>query len=524
MKRHAISLTLCAAGALAITIATNNYTNERLAYNGQETTITPANVSRLQKAGKYTTDAAVYAQPLYIPALTVDGTPHNVLVILTMGNTGYLFDADQPGTGPLKTVSFGGNQPANSYPTNYGDLIYQQQLGCLGTPVADVASGKLWAVCSSATDWILYRLELSTLAILNSQTISGSVPGTGNGGSTVAFVPLQHTSRAGLTLTAGNVYVSFGSMADQGLWHGWIFSFDQTTLSQNAIFCTTCDTSAGGGIWQSGGGLSVDGSGNIYAITGNGGGTPVIGNLNESLIKFDSSLNVLDWYAPTTFADMNGQDEDLASGRPLLIPGTNLIAFGAKNYQIYSVNSTCLGNIGGTNNGCTAPQVFPTATVPASNHSGVYGLTFIPETHTGYFPNTDGNLYRFTISGTTWNTTPTLSPDTYGFPGAQMTSSSNGSSNQIVWASVAVTSALFSPATGRLYALDPVTMTQLWSSNTNAGRDAPGQVAKFNPPTIASGRVYLGTLDNGVQVYRVPDQATTTVSGQATISGKVKIE
>ncbi len=522
-----IACLLLVAIAAAVTVVTNSFTNARLASSAQETTLTPANAGTLQKLGKFSTDADVFAQPLYIPSLVVSGHTYNVLAVATMGNSVYLFDADTPGSSPLKTVNFGSNQAANSYPGHFGDLLYQRQLGCLSTPVIDVAAGKMWVVCSSPTQWVIYRLELTTLSVLSSATISGSVAGTGDGGSTVTFAPLRQTSRAGLTLTGGNVYVSFGSMSDQGVWHGWIFGYDQTTLATSGVFCTTPD-GTGGGVWQSGGGLSVDGSGNIYAVTGNGSGTVSSRNLNESVIKLDASLNVLDWYAPTNYATLNGNDWDMATGRPMLIPGTNLLVFGAKDFNVYSLNTACMGNIGGTNNGCSAPQKFPTGSGSPTDHQGVYACMYIPETHTGYFPNTAGSIYSFTLSGSTWNTTPAATSAAFQFPGAQMSGSSNGTSNQIVWASIAATSSLFSPAAGILSALDSSSLTTLWSSATNAARDAPGQVAKFNAPTIAAGQVFLGTLDNGVVVFGLPAVPPAAqgsiITGQAAVTGKAAIQ
>ncbi|MBV8909640.1 MAG: chitobiase/beta-hexosaminidase C-terminal domain-containing protein, partial [Gammaproteobacteria bacterium] len=58
------------------------------------------------------------------------------------------------------------------------------------------------------------------------------------------------------------------------------------------------------------------------------------------------------------------------------------------------------------------------------------------------------------------------------------------------------------PTPGELYAFDAGNVaTQLWNSNMNAARDAPGNFAKMVPPLVANGRVYLATWSQQVAVY-----------------------
>lgn len=514
MKR--VAWLSCAGIACAVTIATNSYTNSRLASTALETRLTPFNVGRLAKTGTYATDSDVYAQPLYLPARTVAGGTHNILVVATMHNSVYLFDADLPGSAALISVNLGANQAAGTFTGNSGTLLYNREMGCAATPVADTTNARLYLSCATGTTWKLWELNLDTLATINSVVMTGTA-----GGKTFCYA--CQMSRGGLAQANGNIYIPFGSMADNtlgtGNWYGWILAYDQATLAQTGVFCSTCAGGTGGGIWQSGGGISVDGSGNIYAVTGNGTGTVGATNLNESVIKLDASLAVQDWYAPADYATLNTNDWDLASGRPMLIPSTTLLVFGAKDFKVYSVDTACMGNIGGGNNGCTPPQVFATGSDTPTDHQGVYGCMFLPALNRGYFPNTAGNLYGYALTGSTWNTTPTISAAVYGFPGAQITGTSDAGSNPLIWAVAPVASALNSAQQGVLYALDAVTLTARWSSATNSGRDAPGQIAKFNPPTIASGRVYLGTLDSGVQVYGVADAPTSNINGPLILTG-----
>ena len=42
---------------------------------------------------------------------------------------------------------------------------------------------------------------------------------------------------------------------------------------------------------------------------------------------------------------------------------------------------------------------------------------------------------------------------------------------------------------------------ELWNNRMNAARDSAGTYAKFSPPTVANGHVYLPTFSNKVVVY-----------------------
>ena len=86
----------------------------------------------------------------------------------------------------------------------------------------------------------------------------------------MAFDPLRENQRPGLLLSNGVVYFAFGSHGDHTPWHGWILGYNATTLQQVMDYNATPNDN-GGGIWQSGGGLATDATGNIYFTTSNGG-------------------------------------------------------------------------------------------------------------------------------------------------------------------------------------------------------------------------------------------------------------
>src|SRR6185312_13782560 len=91
-----------------------------------------------------------------------------------------------------------------------------------------------------------------------------------------------------------------------------------------------------------------------------------------------------------------------------------------------------------------------------------------------------------------------------GNSGALLSVSSDGSadSTAILWASYAATGdANQSVRPGILRALNANDVTkELWNSSQYS-TDKPGSFAKFNCPTIASGKVYIATFSNELAVY-----------------------
>src|SRR4029077_2130749 len=126
--------------------------------------------------------------------------------------------------------------------------------------------------------------------------------------------------------------------------------------------------------------------------------------------------------------------------------------------------------------------------------------------------------YAFDTAADKFNpTTPTSqSPTKYLEPGSTPSVSASGSSsNAIVWAidnstshSCVTQSVGCGPAVLRAYDATSVAK-ELWNS-AMTGADAAGNAVKFTVPTVANGKVYIGTRGNNTGgVY-----GSTTVSGE----------
>jgi hypothetical protein len=273
LVRRRASLWLLAATsqvALGQAVTTHHNDNGRTGLNPAETILSPANVQAgsFGKLFSLPVNGQVYAQPLYVPGVNVTGLgTHNVVYVVTESNDVYAFDSDSPGSA-LWHLNLGTPMPSS--------VVYPQ-VGILGTPVIDAASKSLYLVSetqgpASPIFW-LHSLDLASgHEKTNSPVqIRGSVAGTGDGssGGILNFDPKMHYQRTAMLLENGILYFAFSGIADVPPYHGWIFSYDSTSLRRLGVRCLSPNGSDGG-IWQTGEGLSSDGAGSIYAVTGNG--------------------------------------------------------------------------------------------------------------------------------------------------------------------------------------------------------------------------------------------------------------
>jgi hypothetical protein len=134
-----------------------------------------------------------------------------------------------------------------------------------------------------------------------------------------------------------------------------------------------------------------------------------------------------------------------------------------------------------------------------------------------------GPLVQYVFNATTgkFNGSPySQSTTRYGFPGATPSLSSNGTGNGIIWA---LDNTLYctnqSPGCGAtvLHAYNSANLaTDLWNSSQAAGnRDQAGHAVKFTVPTVANGKVYVGTRGNNTG----GTTSSTTIPGELDVYG-----
>ncbi len=135
--------------------------------------------------------------------------------------------------------------------------------------------------------------------------------------------------RVSLAVANGRVYVAFGGNdGDCGRYHGWVVGVNRSGPADRVSF-EVADDGEGGAIWESGGGIAIDGAGDLYVTTGNANPDPPQGGpdpkrYTESVVKLSPQLKPL-----ASFKDrVAGGDEDLSTTNPVLLPGGLVFATG----------------------------------------------------------------------------------------------------------------------------------------------------------------------------------------------------
>jgi hypothetical protein len=467
-----------------INILTANGGNDRTNSNLQETALSPATVSAANfgKVAAFPVDGQVYAQPLYVSGLDIPGVgTRNVLLVATMANTVYAFDADGDGSAPLWQVSLGQPVPADMLYGRNGDI--GGDIGVLSTPAIDLARGVIYVVSDNlvgnAPVLSLHALDLMSGA----EMLGGPVALQTSG-----FDPMQHIQRPGLLLANGAVYVSFGSHADMSPYHGWMMSYDAADLTHQLGVFNSTPSGDGGSIWQSGRGPAADGAGNIYVITGNGDFDGVR-NWGQSFLKLAGAASgLVGSFTPADWKSMSDNDADLSAG-PALIPGTSRMIGGDKAGNLYLIDGGAMSR---------SAQIIP------ASYGSIFNFAVWGRGASAYVYAQGSNdvLQCYEATATGWTSAPissAVNPERYSRMGLTVSASGSDKSSGIVWQITGNPHDTSIPGTLRAY--DAANLAnELWNSDTNAD-DVMGPIMKFVSPTVANGRVYVPTVAGAVMVY-----------------------
>jgi hypothetical protein len=525
-----IAVGLAAATAALASGVTNSADDLRDGWYPEQASLTPQLVSGGTFGQLWSTsvEGEVYAQPLL-----ANGT----LLVATENDKVYGLD---PATGAMRwPAPLNLGTPWKAADIGCGDLT--PNIGVTATPVIDPATNtaymthKTYASGSSGpARWYMDAVEVATGKEKAGFPVELGGSAQNQPGQT--FQPTTELQRPGLLLLEGVVYAAFGSSCDRPPWQGWVFGV--STAGQVKARWVTVASGNGGGIWQSGAGLTSDGPGTFLVSTGNGGSpsTPAPGksppaSLGESIVRLavqaDGSLKPVDFFAPFDAKQLDTWDADFASGG---VTGLNGQYFGTpsiphlavavgKDGYVYLLNRNSLGGIaqgtGGSDN--VVQRIGPYGGV--WSRPGVWpgdgGWVYIPTASGGTTGNgTSGFLrvYQYGVSGTGQ---PTLSlqatsPDAFGFSSGAPVITSNGttSGSALVWTEWTPNS---SGAGAQLRAYDPIPV---------AGKpvlrfSAPiGTSAKFATPGVGAGRLYVGTRDGKVLGFGSP--VTPLLTGPST--------
>ncbi len=350
--------------------------------NLAETQLTPTTVNQATFGKIFTAavDGQVYAQPLFVPGLTINGTTHNTLYVATEHDSLYALDS---GSGAILwqiTALGAGEVPMPT--TDAGTQDLNPEIGITSTPVISptpdsTGARYLYLVAKSRrtiSGLNHYYLRFHAINILTgaekpgspaliAETVNNgdgtynylsgpSVAGTGDGAiNGVVIMNAQRThQRCSLNLINGQVYFGSASHGTNGPYHGWVLGYDANSLAPTAVWCTTPNGGLGG-VWMGGNLITTDGTGALYFSTGNGtfglynagrdpipsdfdaAGFPLSRNFGDSVVKLvpDGTtasnpnpngwgLAVTDYFCPVDERDLDTGDLDLGSGGVVILP------------------------------------------------------------------------------------------------------------------------------------------------------------------------------------------------------------
>jgi hypothetical protein len=511
---------------------------------------------------------------------TADGRLRNLIIVATQHDSVYAFDADDGThvwdvslgySAPIPNPDFCNNKEA--YKTGPCAYNMRPEVGIVSTPVIDVATQSLYVVAFTGTDAAGQRLPPHKLAVVaNCEAFAARADGSHRYATTIhkltlgtgasaqkreitapSFDPKQQMQRPALLLSGGRVYVAFGGHVDTTPYSGWIFNYDAGDL--NAAYDAFNDELGGSraGIWQSGTGPSADAFGNVFVMTGDGPFDAPRGQYGDSFLWLQPGsggrISVQGSFTPRNQSELNLTDRDLGSSAPLYVRSHDLLVGGGKEGVLYALQKQS-----SPANALTLQQQFQATKTECAGCGGLSNIHGSP----AYWASTTGEyvyvwgeqaklkayaLYPKSCRGTVWSqpfctTTVScagLTTGAYGecglpssesptvlhagMPGGFLSISSNQGvvGTGIVWASHPSTAdATTTSVDGVLEAFDAADVSRrLWGSDGATG-DAVGLFAKYAPPTIANGKVYLGTFAADTDANTLPVATKVKVYGLKT--------
>ena len=479
-------------------VVTSQYDNARTGATLIETTLTPSNVNvnRFGKLFSFAVDGDVYAQPLYVPGVDIPGKGrHNVIFVATEHDSVYAFDAGNQPADSLWHVSLLTRNATTVSSADAKCPFIKPEIGITPTPVIDRATGTLYVVARTRepTGRLLgarYVQRLHALAITTgAEKFGGPVEIAAPG-----FDPLRELPRAALLLASGQVFIAWGSSCDVGPYSGWVMAYDAPTLKQTSTL-NVAPVAGESGIWQSDMGPAADAEGHVYVVTGNGKYTVHAGgqDYGDSVLKLRLSqgrLGVVDHFTPSNEARLNERDLDLGASGPLLLPDLpgdhpRLLILGGKEARLQVLDRDRLKDQ-------------PLQAV--ATKGGTYSTPAYWNGHVFVLSSND-SVRDYRVDGRHL-TGVAVSARTFLNPGAAPAISSNGTRDGIVWAvATKVWNDFNSTTSSVLHAFDATNVArELYSSDEKAARDRAGIALRFAVPTVANGRVYIGTTKE-VDVY-----------------------
>jgi len=293
------------------------------------------------------------------------------------------------------------------------------------------------------------------------------------------------------------------------------YRYSGSSFTQTAILNVTPDAGFGG-IWMGGGAPAADSNDDLYVLTGNGtfdaaSSADPHDDFGDSLLQLSSGLAVLRYFTPSDQLSDQANDADFGSGGAAILadlpgePVTHLVMGGGKDGSLYVLNRDNLAGLGDSS-AVQKISVGHGMFVTGAYWNDRFYIVGAGSGLSAYLLNPA--IPQFSSTGTSTNT--------FGFPGSTPSVSAQGNQDGVVWAlnnHQYCTYQSHGCGAAVLHAYDATSVsTELWNSSM-VGADAAGNAVKFAVPTIANGKVYIGTRGNN----------TGGVFGSSSISGELDV-
>jgi outer membrane protein assembly factor BamB len=435
---------------------------QRQGYNAVESTLSTGSVAGLRLQWSRNLGAAIDAQPLFAASVTIDGSQHDVLYVGTEAGVMEAIDAQSGSVLWQKALG--------AYANGCFDLE-NGQYGITGTPAYDRTTGRIYV--ADGQD------KLHALDMTSGREIAGwPVTITAN-------VTQEHVYGA-LTFNPANhlLYVETASYCDETPYQGRLVAVDTSSATIAATFLPA-GTNEGGGLWGMGGASVDPASNDVFVATGNTESQTAHDAYGEQVVRLTSMLSV----ETANYPGLSDGSADYDFGAtPMLYQSASCPAqLAVKNKDgvlyVYGLGSIAAGPSQGVQ-------------MAAATEGGRFiGVTaFLPSQGLVYVGD-PGGYGAFTYGLVALK----VQPDCTLALAWQATEGSSTTDGDNIGASVANGVVYSVDGLGdQVFANDAESGAPLWNSASAIG----GPV--FTPPTVANGRVYVGSWDHSLYAFAAP--------------------
>jgi outer membrane protein assembly factor BamB len=270
-------------------------------------------------------DGRIYGEPLVYAGRFFVATENDTVYALSAATGAVVW-----------STHLGRPVPSASLPC--GDIT--PTVGITGTPVIDASRGEIFVVADELADGRpahrLVGLSTTSGAVEMSQQVDP--PGAD---------PAALLQRTGLTLDAGQVVFGMGGNdGDCASYRGRVVAVPEKGGAPRDFTVDAAPGESQGAVWMGGAAPVIDSSGRIWVSTGNGSVDSYkhAYDNSDSVLELSSSLRLLQFFAPSTWATNNSRDLDMSTA-PVLLPGGQVMLAG-KSRIVYLLNGAQLGGIG----------------------------------------------------------------------------------------------------------------------------------------------------------------------------------